>query len=1071
VVDLSKDRSPFHRSLPWLIVGLVIGTFLLDLYTPRGVATWALYFPAIVAALFWKGRRAMLMVTACVTLLALVDFWLSTPGSTTTAIINRSVFVASAMLLAGLCSWIGGCRSALFEAHTAVELAMEGISRLNEQGRYLSVNTQYAALLGYRPEELIGQPWQITVHPDDYPVVQTAFKQMLETGRGEAEIRGLRKDGSLIHKQVVIVKPDPTTMSGHYCFMRDITERKRAEAIQAAERQALELVAQGARLEEVLEFICRTIEAHTAPMLCSVMLVTKDGAHLTCAAAPSLPDDYNRAVNGIVIGPTAGSCGSAAYFGIPSLVADIAADPLWKDYAQVALAHGLRACWSQPILNSTGAVLGTFAAYYREPRTPQTSDRNLVERAGQLAALAIQHSRMSDALRESEARFQAFMDHSPTVAFIKDEGGRHLYVNSMFERVFHRSLADLADKTEGEWLPEAVAARLRENDRLVFSAGQPLEFEETVPTPDGRLRHWLVLKFPLSLTTERRWLGGMAIDITERKRAEEALRQAHRELERRVLDRTAQLEAANSSLQAEIAERKRAERRLRLTQFTVDRAANGTFWISPTAEILYANATACEALGYSQEELLGKTVYDIDPNFTPAVWPSHWDDLKRRGSFTFDSIRRTKDGELRHTEVTVNYLEYDGQEYNCAIVRDITQRKKAEEALRESEARYRLLTDATFDGIAIHEQGVLLEVNAGLERMFGYAPGELIGRPILDLVAEESRAMVVENMRLGACGPYEAMGRRKDGTVFYGEIVIRPHRYRGRDVRLVAGRDITERKRLEAQLARYTEELERQVAERTAEIAKLEAQRAQTEKLAAVGQLAAGVAHEINNPIAGIKNAFMLVKQAVDSGHPYFEFVAMIEREIARVAAIIQNMYQLYRREPRRKEAVDLAALIRDIEGLFSKRVAQRGLVLVTDLEPSVSRLYVPQGDLLQVLLNLLQNAVDCSKEGGAITVTIRQDAQAIRIAVADQGPGIAPDVLPHIFDPFFTTKNDGEHKGMGLGLSVSHSLVQAMGGRIEVQTALNEGSTFSIVLPLDAAIPPSCGTVAMGEEELIHDR
>lgn len=265
--------------------------------------------------------------------------------------------------------------------------------------------------------------------------------------------------------------------------------------------------------------------------------------------------------------------------------------------------------------------------------------------------------------------------------------------------------------------------------------------------------------------------------------------------------------------------------------------------------------------------------------------------------------------------------------------------------------------------------------------------------------------------------------------------------------------EIAERKRLETELFRHTEELERQVAERTAEIAKLESQRAQTEKLAAMGRLAAGVAHEINNPIAGIKNAFTLVKQAIDPSHPHAEFADMIDREIARVATIVQNMYQLYRPESGKGEAVELRTMMYDIEALFAKRLQQRRLALAIDADPCLNRLCVPRGDLLQVLLNLLNNAVECSPEGGTVSLTLRQESDAIRIAVSDQGPGVAPENLPHIFEPFFTTKTEEDQKGMGLGLSISQSLTTAMGGKIEVQTRPVGGSTFSVLLPPHVAV------------------
>ncbi|MBL8054359.1 MAG: PAS domain S-box protein, partial [Nitrospira sp.] len=402
--------------------------------------------------------------------------------------------------------------------------------------------------------------------------------------------------------------------------------------------------------------------------------------------------------------------------------------------------------------------------------------------------------------------------------------------------------------------------------------------------------------------------------------------------------------------------------------------------------------------------------------------------------------------------------------------RDISERKRAEAEIRESELRYKLVTEATFDAIALHDNGILFEVNAGLERMFGYESGELLGRSILDLLADESRDHVQLNMQDGVTGPYEAVGRRKDGTTFPGELVVRPYRFRGKEVRLVAGRDITVRKQLELQLSRHAEELERQVEERTSEIAKLEAQRAQTEKLAAVGQMAAAVAHEINNPIAGIRNAFTLVKQAVDPTHPHYEFVGMIDREISRVATIVQNMYQLYRKEPSRVEPVNLSLLLRDLESLFTKRLSQLGLTLVVTQTPLRRRLLVPQSDLLQVLMNLIQNALDSSREGGTIKLNVRQNEDHIRISVSDEGEGIAPDVLPHIFDPFFTTKTAKGQKGMGLGLSVSQSLVMAMGGRIEVQTQQEAGSTFSIILPEPAVVNQSFVHQNIIQEVLTHE-
>ena len=134
----------------------------------------------------------------------------------------------------------------------------------------------------------------------------------------------------------------------------------------------------------------------------------------------------------------------------------------------------------------------------------------------------------------------------------------------------------------------------------------------------------------------------------------------------------------------DVTERMRLERALRLTQFSVDHAGDAVFWLGSDARFFYANARACQHLGYSREELLSMTVHDVDPNFQAEVWPKHWEELKRRGSFTFESQHRTKDGGLVPVEITVNYLEFEGKEYNCAFVRDITDRKRAEESLQKA---------------------------------------------------------------------------------------------------------------------------------------------------------------------------------------------------------------------------------------------------------------------------------------------------------------------------------------------------------------------------------------------------
>jgi C4-dicarboxylate-specific signal transduction histidine kinase len=209
----------------------------------------------------------------------------------------------------------------------------------------------------------------------------------------------------------------------------------------------------------------------------------------------------------------------------------------------------------------------------------------------------------------------------------------------------------------------------------------------------------------------------------------------------------------------------------------------------------------------------------------------------------------------------------------------------------------------------------------------------------------------------------------------------------------------------------------------------------------------------------------------VDQAHPHYEFVGMIDREISRVADIVRNMYQLYRKQPSKTEPVDLRLLLDDLNALFAKQLSQGDMTFVATLQCSMTTLQVPRGDLLQVLMNLIQNAIDSSDQGRTIGLTVCEEEGTVNISVSDEGGGIAPEVLPHIFDPFFTTKTEKYQKGMGLGLSVSQSLVMAMGGRIEVRTELKTGSTFSVVLPQTTPVDSSTAQQHhIIKEVLTHD-
>ena len=182
-----------------------------------------------------------------------------------------------------------------------------------------------------------------------------------------------------------------------------IDSDKKEEEFRTGQSRILQKLAANAPLSEILERLVLLIEAQAPGMLCSVLLLSEDGDHVRHGAAPSLPPEYVKAIDGSAIGPKHGSCGTAMYRGEPVVVTDIVSDPLWEDYKDLAVANGLRACWSTPILSGRGKVLGSFAMYYREPRTPTGEEAGLTEVATRIAGLAIEHHAAKEILARTQA--------------------------------------------------------------------------------------------------------------------------------------------------------------------------------------------------------------------------------------------------------------------------------------------------------------------------------------------------------------------------------------------------------------------------------------------------------------------------------------------------------------------------------------------------------------------------------------------------------------------------------------------------------------------------------------------
>ena len=392
-------------------------------------------------------------------------------------------------------------------------------------GSNVLVNSRWEAYTG---SSAAGLGWQAAAHPDDLKRHFDAFRACSAAGLPFAdEVRFRRADG---HYRWFLVQATPLKdkqgkVFKWYGIVTDIQDRKRAEALLTGEKRILEMVAKGNPLPQILDGLCHLAEEQASGVLASILLL--DENRLRHGGAPSLPTAYTDAIDGASIGPSAGSCGTAAYRREQVIVEDIATDPLWADYRDLALPHGLRACWSTPVFSSQGNVIATFAMYYREPRSPSGPDREVIEQITHLAGGAIESKHTQEALRHSEAYLAQAQRLAKTGSWAYDHmTEKALYWSDEMFRIHG------LERQQGPPTSEAFLEHVHPDDResvheAMLNAVQEkteYEVEHRIILPDGTIRHVHALGRPvLSGSGDVVEVVGSAVDITERKHAEEAL--------------------------------------------------------------------------------------------------------------------------------------------------------------------------------------------------------------------------------------------------------------------------------------------------------------------------------------------------------------------------------------------------------------------------------------------------------------------------------------------------------------------------------------------------------------------
>lgn len=494
----------------------------------------------------------------------------------------------------------------------------------------------------------------------------------------------------------------------------------------------------------------------------------------------------------------------------------------------------------------------------------------------------------------------------------------------------------------------------------------------------------------------------------------------------------------------------RAEARLRESEerlrVLVESSIDAVLVTVPTDEgrILAANAAACAMFQLTEEEMkrCGRSglVDATDPRLRPAM-----EERTRTGRFRGEITMVRANGERFPAEIAAAVFHMsDGTECSSMVIRDGTERRRAEQALRHSEERYRLMFDNNplpmwlFDCETLR----ILAVNETAVQAYGYSREEFLAKTVLQLQPDEDQARFRDFLRTVRHSPQntaEWRHLRKDGSVIPVETVSRPLVYENREARLVIASDISEKKQLQERFLR-------------------------AQRLESLGMLAAGIAHDLNNVLAPIVMAVPILQQRVTDPRDQ-RLLAALEHSGERGAGLVKQILGFAHGIGGEPRLVQVKHLLRDM-GHIVRETFPRSIVLEEEIPTDLWPVTANPTQIHQVLLNLCVNARDAMPDGGTLrllgqnclmdAITARQvegvaPGRWLKISVEDTGCGMTPDVKARMFEPFFTTK--GEGKGTGLGLPTVLGIVKSHHGAIELETRPGEGTKFRIYLPVAAAV------------------
>ncbi len=909
----------------------------------------------------------------------------------------------------------------------AQQVASMGAWELDLATRRLIWSHETSALFGIAPEAFGGDEDAFLrfVLPQDQQRVIDAQRQA--DGRVDIEYRIRRPDGQV---RWIQQRDQPLTLQGlpgrRMGVVMDVTERRSAEQMTRCEAQVLEAVLGAGDLHPVLNLLVQGLEEIMPGVLASIMLLDDDGRHLRRGASPNLPPVYMEAIDGLAVGPAQGSCGTAAYRKAQVIVSDIANDPLWAGWQVLAHAHGLGACWSNPVLGQDGRLLGTLALYRRQAVAPGALELQLMARAVRVAAIAIERALDALALRASKDLMRQTLEGAATGIAVTTLDYRFLDANAAYCRMIGYSVDELRQRdaselTHADDLPEM--ARL--TGELLRGERTSYVVERRNLTKSGQIV-WVRRTVSVRRDAQGAAIGliGVAEDITREKSAEAALARSQSLL--RVALRVGRMGAWAMTL---------PDRSL-----TWSDEACAIF-----GELPGYRATAEQVLAFFR------------PSHVEQVRKAFRSCIEDGVDFELESPITTRLGRTIWVRCIAEAVlgSRDEVVQVHGAIQDIDVHKRAEQQIRDSEQRFRLLAEATQD--AIWEWNLETDAvwwSAGMYRLYGFDPAEPMdswrwsrgeaSTTWLDHVHPAERDDANAALRAFACGhsdrwSHEYRLRLPDGN--YATVIDRGFAVRdaqGAMQRIVGGiSDMTLTRRLEEQLR-------------------------QAQRLEAVGQLSGGLAHDFNNLLTVIMGNAEMLADEMPQGDGKGDLVRMIGDAAQRGAELTQRMLAFARRQPLTPQSVDINAVVAGMDKLLRRTLGEH-IEVTFSYAAGLRQALVDPAQFENALLNLCLNARDAMGQGGRLTVATRDteiDSHSadlhgelapgpyVSVVVSDTGHGIEPRHLGRVVEPFFTTKEKGNGTGLGLGLSMVYGFLKQSRGNLDISSQSGHGTTVTMYLP-----------------------